>query len=86
MDIFLRDVLQKIPEKFIYLLTGRKGRRILDNTFPSVKERKADLLVELDDGAIFHLELQTYPDKKMPLRMLEYRVLLIQKYPRKEIR
>jgi len=86
MDILLRDAIQKIPEKFIQLLTGMKGVQILDNTFPSIKERKADLVVELEDGSIFHLELQTQPDKNMPLRMLEYRVLLMQKYPGKEIR
>jgi hypothetical protein len=86
MDILLRDILQKIPEKFIFLLTGKKGTKILDNTLPSVKERKADLVIELEDSSIFHLELQTYPDKNMPLRMLEYRVLLMQKYPNREIR
>jgi len=86
MDILLRDAIQKIPEKFIQLLTGMKGVQILDNTFPSIKERKADLVVELEDSSIFHLELQTYPDKNMPLRMLEYRVLLMQKYPSREIR
>ena len=77
IDILLRDILQRIPEKFIH---------ILDNTFPSIKERKADLIVELEDRSIFYLELQTYPDKNMPLRMLEYRVLLMQRYPNREIR
>jgi hypothetical protein len=86
MDILLRDILQNIPEKFVYLLTGKKGIKILDNTFPTIKERKADLVIELEDSSIFHLELQTYPDKSMPLRMLEYRVLLMQKYQGREIR
>ena len=86
MDILLRDILQRIPEKFIHILTGKKGIKILDNTFPSIKERKADLVVELEDRSIFHLELQTHPDKNMPLRMLEYRILLMQKYPDREIR
>ena len=86
MDIFLRDSFQRIPERFISILTGKKGIKILDNTFPTVKERKADFVVELEDGSIFHLELQTQPDKNMPLRMLEYRVLLMQKYPDREIR
>jgi len=86
MDIFLRDSFQRIPKKFILLLTGKKGIKVLDATFPTVKERKADFVVELEDGSIFHLELQTHPDKNMPLRMLEYRVLLMQKYPNREIR
>jgi len=86
LDIFLRDSFQRIPEKFITVLTGKRGIRVLDNTFPSVKERKADYVVELEDGSIFHLELQTYPDKKMPFRMLEYYVFLKQRYPDKKIR
>ena len=86
MDIFLRDSLQRIPERFISILTGKKGIKILDNTFPTVKERKADLIIELEDRSIFHLELQTHPDKNMPLRMLEYYTLLKQKYPDRKIR
>ena len=86
MDIFLRDLLQRIPDKFVELLTGQTGKKILDNTFPTVKERKADLVVELEDGSIFHLELQTYPDKKMPFRMLEYWTLLKQRYPGRKVR
>ena len=86
MDIFLRDLLQRIPDRFVELLTGQKGKKILDNTFPSVRERKADLVIELQDGSIFHLELQTYPDKKMPFRMLEYWTLLKQRYPGRKIR
>ena len=85
MDVLLRDILQRIPERFVYLLTGKRGIKILDNSFPTIKERKADFVAELEDGSIFHLELQTYPDKNMPLRMLEYRILLMQKYPGKEI-
>jgi len=85
MDIFLRDCFQRIPERFISILTGKKGVKILDNNFPTVKERKADVVIELEDGSIFHLELQTHSDKNMPLRMLEYYILIKQKYPEKRI-
>ncbi|MEO2065161.1 MAG: hypothetical protein ABGX17_01515 [Desulfurobacteriaceae bacterium] len=85
MDILLRDILKRIPDKFVLLLTGKRGVKILANTFPTVKERKADFVAELEDGSIFHLELQTYPDKKMPFRMLEYYLLLMQTYPDREI-
>jgi len=43
-------------------------------------------VIELQDGSIFHLELQTYPDKKMPFRMLEYWTLLKQRYPGRKVR
>ncbi|NPA52992.1 MAG: flagellar biosynthesis/type III secretory pathway protein, partial [Aquificae bacterium] len=59
LDITLRDAISKIPQKFIQILTGQKGKTILDNTFPSTKERKADLILQLQDDSIFHLELQT---------------------------
>ena len=34
----------------------------------------------MEDGSIFHLELQTNNDKKMPFRMAEYLLLIAQKY------
>ena len=57
MDILLRDILQKIPEKFVYLLTGKKGTKILDNAFPTIKKRKADFVVELEDSSIWSSRL-----------------------------
>ncbi len=85
-DKTLRDLIQNIPQKFVSILTGKKGIKILDNTFPSTKERVADLVLELEDGSIFHLELQTQNDKNMPFRMLEYYLLLKQRYPNKPIK
>jgi len=38
-DKTLRDIIQNIPQKFVSILTGKKGKKILDNTFPSTKER-----------------------------------------------
>ncbi len=86
LDITLRDIIGKIPQKFVQILTGQKGTKILDNTFPAVKERKADLILELEDGSIFHLELQTQNDKSMPFRMLEYYILLKQQYKNRPIK
>ena len=85
-DITLRDIISNIPQKFINLLTGQKGVKILDNTFPAVKERRADLILELEDKSIFHLELQTQNDKNMIFRMLEYYTLLKQKYKNKKVK
>ena len=85
-DKTLRDLIQNIPQKFVSILTGKKGVKILDNTFPSTKERVADLVLELEDNSIFHLELQTQNDKNMPFRMLEYYLLLKQRYPDKPIK
>ena len=86
IDITLRDVIQEIPPKFIQILTGKKAKKLLDTSLPEVKERRADFLVELEDGSIFHLELQTQNDKNMPFRMLEYFVLISSKYPNRNIK
>ncbi len=85
IDITLREVIQEIPNKFIELLTGKNARKLLDTSLPEVKERRADLLVELEDDSILHLELQTSNDKNMPYRMLEYYMLISSKYPSREI-
>ncbi len=39
---------------------------------PRVQNRRLDLLAELENGDLLHIELQTTNDPKMPLRMLEY--------------
>ena len=75
-DKTLRDIVQNIPQRFISILTGKKGVKILDNTFPSTKERVADMVLQLEDNSIFYLKLQTQNDKNMPFRMLGYYLLL----------
>ena len=85
LDITLRDAIQDIPPKFIQILTGKSATKLLDTSLPEVKDRRVDFLVELEDGKIFHLELQTTNDKNMPFRMLEYYTLISHKYPSKDI-
>ena len=80
IDITLRSVISKLPHKFIELLTHKKGKKLLDTSLPDVKDKRADLLVEMEDNSIFHLELQTNNDKNMPFRMLEYYLLIRQKF------
>jgi len=80
IDITLRDIISKLPGKFIKLLTNKEGVKLLDTSLPNVKDKRADLIVELKNGEIFHLELQTFNDKNMPFRMLEYYILIMQKY------
>lgn len=86
LDILLRELFQQASLKLTQFLTGKKGIKLLDNTFPSVKERQADVVIELEDSSILHIEIQSYPDKKMPFRMLEYYSLLKSRYSDREIR
>ena len=80
IDISLREIISKLPHKFIELLINKKGVKLLDTSLPNVKDKRADLLVELEDKSIFHLEIQTFNDKNMPIRMLEYYLLIREKF------
>jgi hypothetical protein len=79
-DKTLREILQGIPQKFIQILINKKAVEILDSSFPKVEEREADLIVKLEDGSIFHLEIQTATDTSMPKRMLKYASLIYDLY------
>jgi len=80
IDIALRDIVSSIPNTFIKLLTDKKGVKLLDTSLANVKDKRADLIVELEDKTIFHLELQSFNDKNMPFRMLEYYLLIREKF------
>ncbi|MCI4624589.1 MAG: hypothetical protein L3V56_01365 [Candidatus Magnetoovum sp. WYHC-5] len=71
-DITLKDIIKDIPIVFLELLTGYREGKFIDTHFPDVKHRRPDLLIELPDGTIFHLELQSINDRLICLRMLQY--------------
>lgn len=75
-DYTLKDLFKDIPSALLELLTGFRDGKFLDIQFPEIKYRQPDLLLELPDSTIFHLELQSCYDSSMLLRMLEYHLLL----------
>ncbi len=75
-DRTLRELLQGIPREFIKLLANKNAIELLETSFPKVEEKKADLLVRLEDNSLFHLEVQTKNDASMPKRMLKYASLI----------
>ena len=52
-DRTLRDLFQDIPKGLVKLLSNKEAKKFLDTRFPSVQEKEADLVVELEDGTIF---------------------------------
>jgi hypothetical protein len=73
IDITIRDIIPSFSESaFIKMITGTNYKRVLNSAFPSTKERRVDLLLELEDNSILHIEFQTSNDKDMLYRMLEY--------------
>ena len=85
-DIVLKDLLYDMPGSFIYIISGMKAVELLNVELPEVRKRNPDLLLLLDDDSILHIELQAYNDVRMAERMLEYKLLIKQRYKDKEVR
>ncbi|NJO18020.1 MAG: DUF4351 domain-containing protein [Thioploca sp.] len=79
-DITLKTLLQKAPRRLLQMLVNSQPQEILMVEYPSVKDRRPDLVVRLVDGRLYHLELQTANDITMPQRMLDYFALLFTTY------
>ncbi|MEO5356220.1 MAG: hypothetical protein H7844_02855 [Nitrospirae bacterium YQR-1] len=71
-DITLKSILKELPRKFMKILTGFETAKFLDVQFPDIRYRQPDLLVELPDVTLFHMEMQAQNDKDMDCRELEY--------------
>jgi len=82
-DVPLRKLLKDIPIAFLSLAFQRNfipnQIRFLDVKLPKLFEREADLVFEYL-GDIFHLEIQSVEDPKMPLRMLFYFALILENF------
>lgn len=79
-DITLKTLLQKVPRQLLQILVNSQPQEVLTVEYPSVKDRRPDLVARLVDGRLYHLELQTANDNTMPSRMLEYFSLLFNTY------
>lgn len=79
-DRTLRDIIQRLPAKLIEVLTGSRVIKVLDSTFPSVEERRADFIGVLQNGDIIHVELQSQPDCQLSERMVDYALRIKRKY------
>jgi len=84
-DLTIRELLTKPLCSLLEYITGEKIKSFLDPSFPSVKERRADLLLEVENGNILHVEVQSTNDFSMSQRMLEYRLLIKNKYPYRKV-
>jgi hypothetical protein len=84
-DLTVRELLTEPLCSLLEYITGEKIKGFLDPSFPSVKERRADLLLEVE-GGILHVEVQSTNDIVMSQRMLEYWLLIKSKYPGRKIK
>jgi len=85
IDIALREITLNLPHKFIEILTNKKGGKLLDSSLLEMKDKIADLIVLVEYNSIFHFEVQNFNNKDMAFSMLEYFLLICQKYNNKKI-
>jgi hypothetical protein len=72
-DGALKDVFQHDHPTLLNLLTGGSAvREFLNVELPSVREKRVDLVLSLQDGTVLHIEFQSSNDPNMAYRMLEY--------------
>jgi len=81
-DLTLKSLLQGRPRRLLKLLFGTEQARPLTVEYPQVGHRRPDLVLELDDGRLVHLEIQAEADPKMAARMLEYYGLILERFGR----
>ncbi len=81
-DITLKLLLQGPSAALLRQLGGGTVVRWLEVEALRVEERHMDLLCQLADGSLLHIELQSSNDPDMPLRMAEYALAVKRRYGR----
>jgi hypothetical protein len=80
-DGILKDIFQKDRPSVWNRLTG--GAAIVEQLSPEFQEmrqRRADLVVRLDDGYILNVEFQAGNDSSMPFPMGTYALMIGERY------
>src|ERR1022692_3618335 len=71
-DVALKNILTRPGSSALAQLTGASSLKWINVEAPKVSNRRVDLLGELPDGNLVHIELQSRNEKDFPLRMAEY--------------
>jgi predicted transposase YdaD len=79
-DTALKNILTRPGSSVLAQLTGASSLKWLNVEAPKVSNRRVDLLGELPDGNLVHIELQSRNEKDFPLRMAEYLFGIRRKY------
>uniref|UniRef100_A0A832GNF4 Transposase (putative) YhgA-like domain-containing protein n=1 Tax=Caldimicrobium thiodismutans TaxID=1653476 RepID=A0A832GNF4_9BACT len=79
-DRAFRELIQRLPYRFTEILFNKPVKRVLNPTFPSVEERKADFVGLLETNEIVHVEIQLHYDKELPKRLVEYALRINRAY------
>jgi len=71
-DTTMKEVLWRGAPALLEQLTGQPVLSPLQTEFPNTRNRHPDFLARLADQSLFHLEVQTDPQRLMHWRMLDY--------------
>jgi predicted transposase YdaD len=80
-DLTLKQLLEGQPSRLLQRLTGVTAFTSLNVEWPNIRRRAPDLVLLLPDNSVQHLEIQSGPHPQMHWRMLEYYLLLRQRFP-----
>src|SRR5580704_17139446 len=81
-DVALKNILTRRGSSVLAALTGASSLKWLNVEAPKVSNRRVDLLGELPDGNLVHIELQSRNERDFPMRMGEYLFGIGRKYRR----
>jgi hypothetical protein len=82
-DGALREMFHEGSRTLIRLARGVEVRGFLSGDFPKVQHRHADLVIDLADDSILHIEFQSRNVARMVKRMAMYHLLLDERYGRR---
>jgi predicted transposase YdaD len=71
-DVALKNILTRPGSSVLTQLIGASPLKWINVESPKVSNRRVDLLGELPDGNLVHIELQSKNEKDLPWRMAEY--------------
>ncbi|HSK39065.1 MAG TPA: hypothetical protein VK943_04790 [Arenibaculum sp.] len=78
-DAALKDLLWSGAPALLAQVAGAPVSTFLAAEQANVRRRQPDMVARLDDGRLYHLELQAGDDRRMPWRMLEYYGLIAER-------
>ena len=73
-DIVSKDIINTLVIDIAKYIIGLDVKKLtlIDKEFQRVEDRRADVVANVDDEYILHIEIQNQNDKSMDLRMLRY--------------
>jgi len=79
-DATFKSIPESLANAVTPALTGAKPVAHLNSELRSPGNRMPDYVTSLDDGRIFHLEVQSRNEPRMPQRMLQYWLMLHERF------